>query len=113
MLGSIALVLAIIANLTGAWTLDLDPDFGGRPSTADCTFKQDGQKLVADCGDGPTISGEVEGRKVTLRANTGAKNEFTATFNGELDEKETTIHGTWQLTTDHGHSEGKFTATKR
>ena len=62
-----ALLLATVwtaGSLTGAWTLDLDPDFGGIPSTLDCTFTQGGQKLVADCGDGPTISGNVDGRKV-------------------------------------------------
>lgn len=109
----LALLVLLPANLTGAWTLDLDPDFGGTRSTADCTMTQDGQKLVADCGDGPTISGTVDGRKVTLLVKTGQKNELTATFVGELDQRETMITGTWQLTAENGRQEGKFTATRR
>jgi len=106
-------LLWLAADLTGAWTLDLDPDFGGIRSTVDCTFKQDGTNLTVDCGNGPTIAGQQDGRKVTLRVKTGQNNELTASFIGDLDARETTIAGTWQLTDSDGKREGKFTATKR
>jgi len=102
----------LAVDLTGAWTLDLDPDFGGVRSTVDCSFKQDGQTLTADCGGAP-ISGELDGRKVVLRVKTGQDNELTATFAGELDAREATITGTWQLADSAGKREGRFTATRR
>ena len=67
------------ANLTGAWTLELDPDFSGNQSAVDCRFQQDGRKLTADCGNGPTISGEVDEHKVTLLVKTGMKNFYRLT----------------------------------
>jgi hypothetical protein len=100
------------ADLTGVWTLSLDPDFGGVPDTLDCTFKQSGRKLTADCGGGPNISGEVDGPKVTLLVPTGRNNEQTATLAGELDQREITIAGRWQLADDTGTRDGKFTARK-
>jgi len=44
--------------------------------------------------------------KITLRVPTGK--ELLATFNGELDEREATISGTWKLANDRGPREGKF-----
>ena len=45
------LVAAIAAvDLTGAWRLHLDPDFGGNDDTIACKFVQDGRKLTIDCG---------------------------------------------------------------
>jgi hypothetical protein len=106
-------LLWLAGDLTGAWTLDLDPDFGGIRSSVDCTFKQDGTKLSVDCGNGPTIAGELEGRTVTLRVKTGQDNELTASFVGDLDARESIIVGTWHLSDGTGTHEGKFTATKR
>ena len=99
------------ADLTGAWTLELNPDFGGVRDAVDCTFRQDGDTLRVDCGGSP-ISGEIKGERVTLRVTTGPKNEYTAVLVGELDRPETTIAGTWQLTDDTGKRGGKFTARK-
>ena len=109
----LSVLTGIAADLSGEWALDLDPDFGGIQSHADCSIRQDGPKLVGDCGDGPTIIGTVDGEKVTLLVKTGQKNELTATFIGNLDDREKTIRETWQLTDDNGKREGKFTLTKR
>jgi hypothetical protein len=62
---------------------------------------------------GPNISGDVNGPKVTLQVPTGKNNEHTATFVGELDQREIAIAGTWQLTDDAGKRDGKFAARKR
>ena len=84
------------------------PDFGGSNENVGCGFQQDGDKLTINCGAGPNITGEVQGRTITLRVPTGRKNELVAIFVGELDEPETSISGTWKLPNDRGPSEGKF-----
>jgi hypothetical protein len=99
---------AAAANLTGRWSLDLLPDFSGNDQNVGCGFRQDGDKLTVNCGAGPDITGEVQGRKITLRVPTGRKNELVAIFVGDLDEGEASISGTWKLANDHGPSEGKF-----
>jgi hypothetical protein len=34
------------ADVSGTWTLRLNPDFSGHQQSVNCTFKQDGQKLT-------------------------------------------------------------------
>jgi hypothetical protein len=97
------------ANLTGLWSLDLMPDFGGTDDSVGCSFLQDGDKLTLNCGAGPAITGEVQGRRITIRVPTGPKNELVGMLVGELDEREATISGTWTLEkNDRGPREGKF-----
>jgi hypothetical protein len=100
------------ADLTGQWSLELEPDFSGHNDTLGCSFVQDGEKLTSNCGAGPNIGGEVQGRKVTFRVPTGRSSEFTAVFVGTLDAHEITISGTWELMDGSGKRQGKFTATK-
>jgi hypothetical protein len=104
---------AFAADITGDWELDLDPDFSGVRDVLACTFKQDGEKLTANCGGGPNILGEVRERRVTFRVKTGPKEQYTATFAGELDQRATTITGAWTLPDENGKREGKFTLRKR
>ena len=120
-MGSIAtlLVLALLettaaaADLTGAWRLHLDPDFGGNDDTIACTFTQDGRKLTIDCGrNGLPIAGEVNGTRVTFDVKTGRNNEWTAVFTGTLDEATNTINGTWRLDAGGDVRSGKFDATR-
>lgn len=85
------------ADLSGAWTLNLDPDFGGNPDSVECTFKQDGNHLNIQCGSGSPITGEVDGQKVTFQFPTGQHNELTATFVGDLDQSAKMMKGTWHL----------------
>ena len=100
------------ADLTGQWSLDLEPDFSGHNDTLRCSFVQHGEELTNNCGAGPNIGGEVQGRKVTFRVPTGRSGEFTAVFVGTLDTREITISGTWELNDRNSKREGKFTATK-
>ena len=46
------------ADLTGQWSLELRPDFGGNDDTVGCSFVQDGQKLAVNCGGASKITGE-------------------------------------------------------
>jgi|SRR5919198_1763631 hypothetical protein len=103
---------AAATDLTGQWSLDLQPDFSGNDDNVGCSFLQKDERLTLNCGAGPDITGEVHGGMVTWLIKVGRSREFTATFTGELDRKETTISGTWRLTDDTGIRQGKFTATK-
>jgi hypothetical protein len=111
---SVLTVVSLLAatDLTGQWSLDLKPDFGGNNDSIGCSFLQKEEKLALDCGAGPNIAGEVHGRAVTFVVKTGRNNELSATFTGELDQKETTIDGTWKLIDRAGTRQGRFTATK-
>ena len=100
------------ADLTGLWSLDLLPDFGGQDDQLGCSFVQDGEKLTANSGGARDMFGEVKGQKVTLRLVTGRQGELTATFTGDLDQAETTVTGTWQLPDGQSTREGKFLAKK-
>jgi hypothetical protein len=101
-------------GVSGVWTLEFDPDFGGNRTTdaGECRFKQDGRKLSGDCSGG-AITGEVRSQRVTFYATTGKNNEYTATFRGDLDKQGRTIVGTWRLADNLGKRSGKFTARKR
>lgn len=111
---SALIVLSLLAatDLTGQWSLELKPDFSGNDANIGCSFLQKDDKLTINCGAGPNIAGEVHGRAVTFVIKTGRSDEFSVTFSGELDQKETTIDGTWKLTDNVGTRQGKFTATK-
>ena len=108
----IALWRPPVANLAGRWTLDLLPDFGGNTDSVGCSLTQNDEKLTLDCGGGSLITGDVQGRTVTLRVPTGDRNKQTATMVGQLDDHETTVTGTWKLANDHGPSEGRFVLKK-
>ena len=105
------------ADVSGAWRLDFDPDFGGQQSTAECTFKHTGKKLTGSCGaDSPhptAISGEVDEPKVVFQLKTGLNDEITVTFAAELDGRVTTMKGTWHFVDGDGkeHNEN-FQATR-
>jgi hypothetical protein len=101
------------ADLSGVWTLDLDPDFGGERSSADCTFKQEGAMLTIQCGSGAPGSGEVHERNVSFQMKTGPHDELTAFFAASLDEKGTSMSGTWRLATPEKPLTGNFSARKQ
>lgn len=97
------------ADLTGTWTLEWKPNFGGQDQTHECKFKQDRRTLTINC-DGAMMKGEVNRRKVTFRHQTGKDDEFTAVYTADLDAKGTTMTGTWNLSPDN--REGKFEGRK-
>ena len=104
---------ATAVQISGAWTLKFDPDFGGNSgTTAECTFAQKDGALTGTCGDSAPITGELEGTTVRLHAKTGLKNEYTVTFEGVLDQSASTIAGTWNLVDEAGKRDGKFTLKK-
>ena len=97
-------------DLSGRWTLTLDPDFSGERDTLNCTLKQDGADVTADCG-GPAIRGRLINQNLTLQLQTGQDDKATATLTGTLDQAATTISGTWHL--DPDNKDGHFEFKKR
>ena len=117
----VALTLAMVVSattlagqLSGGWTLTLDPDFGGREQARiDCTFTTKGEQLTGACGGSAPITGEIRGEQVRFEVKTGEKNELTATFIGALDQAKTKVSGAWTLTDASGKRDGKFTLQRR
>jgi hypothetical protein len=123
-------VLAVVAlpalaqrrapDVTGAWLVDLDPDFGGNPDTVNCTFKQDGEKLTgAFQGHGApepevAIVGNVKDRKVTFQFQTGRNNDQTETFTAMLNDQASTMKGEWHFDdAQRQEHQGKFSGRKQ
>ena len=98
------------ADVTGIWSLELDPDFSGNQDTVGCGFRQDGNKLAIKCEDAE-FAGEVNDQRVTWQFMTGPNKKVRATFSGLLDDGATTISGTWHLAGDPPQN-GKFRAKK-
>ena len=101
------------ADLSGVWTLDFDPDFGGERSSADCMFKQEGPTLTIQCGSGAPGGGEIHERRVSFQMKTGPHDELTAFFTADLEEKGTSMNGMWRLVVDEKTMTGNFSARKQ
>ncbi len=109
----VALILSsalAVADLSGIWSLELDPDFSGNRDTVGCGFTQNGNKLAINCGGGE-FAGEVNNQQVTWQFMTGPNSATTATFSGVLDEQAKSISGTWHLASNPPQ-DGKFKARK-
>jgi len=97
-------------DLTGAWTFEWTPDFGGEhPNTHECELTQRGQALTIRC-DEQAMKGTIKGKTVTFSHTTGLKNEQTATYKATLDGKATSMTGSWHLSPVNKN--GKFEAHK-
>jgi hypothetical protein len=89
----------------------LHADFDDRRipgAAADCTFKQEGQRLSGRCEDA-TLLGDVKGETVTWRL-TLARTHDTMIFTGMLDDDDTVIVGRF---TYAGKGNGSFLAIRR
>lgn len=53
----------VATDLSGDWTLTMDPDFKGNRAVSNCRFKHEGNKLVVRCGGGTEMVGTVKGRE--------------------------------------------------
>jgi|SRR5215207_8701465 len=109
----VALIFSAVltaADLSGVWSLELDPDFSGNPDTVGCGFTQSGSKLVIKCG-GAEFAGDVNDQQVTWQFMTGPDRAMQATFKGELQGDGKSIAGTWHLASNPP-KDGRFKATK-
>jgi len=105
------------ADLTGGWTLEFQIDASTNIYAGECAFNQEGERLSGSCGSGQTtpvpVSGTLKGRTANFQFTTGIDAGYTATFSGQLDEKETSMKGSWRFVDQEGNKgQGTFTATR-
>ena len=105
-------------NMSGEWLVNLDPDFGGRPDTISCTFKQENLKLTGSCknDDAPSAAvlvGEVKDLAVTFQFPQIIKGTVTATVTAVLNEDASGFDGEWHFVEDGRDHRGKFSGSKR
>jgi hypothetical protein len=106
------------ADLTGTWGLEFEIDKNGALYKAECSFKQEGNRLSGSCLSGfesvVPVRGSVQDADVTFRFTTGSDGGTLVVFDGTLDAKETSLTGTWRFTDPDGNKgDGTFTAVKR
>jgi len=108
--GALALLaVPVHANVSAHWELHADFDDRGIPGAfADCTFRQDGQRLSGNCEDA-TLTGEIKGETVSWQL-TLARTYDTLTFTGRLDDDDTVIVGRFFYA---GKGGGSFLAVRR
>ena len=112
------LIAQVRTDVTGAWLLDLDPDFGGHQDTIGCTFKQDGESVTGTCGHlapepQAPITGRVKDDTLTFELKTGRQNQQTATFTATLADQASTMKGEWRFVDEQGKDQqGKFSGRR-
>jgi len=103
------------SDLSGRWTLTMDPDFRGNHNVVDVTVKQDVNRLVVQTADGrgAPMAGTVTGRQVIWRSPSlpGRLSSFV-TFTGKVDRSGTAIKGTWDMPLTGEVRHGKFSLKK-
>jgi hypothetical protein len=57
------------------------------------------------------MKGKIRGKTVTFEHTAGGKNEITATYKVTVDQKGTSMSGSWHLSAGD-HRDGKFEAHK-
>ena len=101
-------VVSARADMSAHWELHVDFDDRSIPgAAADCTFKQENERLSGRCEDA-TLIGEVKGETVTWRL-TLARTHDTMAFTGRLDDDDTVIVGRFSYA---GKGDGSFLAVK-
>jgi hypothetical protein len=125
LLAGAAVSFAFVANVAaadvgGTWALEFQRsgDSSSAVYQADCSFKQEGERLSGSCISGfeslVPVSGNAKGSTITFQFPTGIESGTTATFTGELDKDETVIKGTWRYVDERGNKgEGTFSATRK
>jgi hypothetical protein len=64
---------------------------------------QHGEELTIRC-DERTMKGKLHGKTVTFEHKTGVKDERTASYKATLDEKGTSMTGSWHLSAPENKS---------
>jgi len=107
------------ADLSGTWGLEFEVDRNSPLYQADCSFKQEGNRLSGSCLSGfesiVPVRGNVQDDNVAFQFSTSMDGGGTIVeFSGKLDAKETAMSGTWRFTDPQGKKGGgTFKATKR
>jgi len=108
--GAVVLLgVPVQADISARWELHADFDDRSIPgASADCTLKQDGQRLSGKCEDA-TLTGEIKGEMVTWQLTLAGTHD-TMSFNGRLDDDDTVIVGRFVYA---GKGDGSFLAVRR
>lgn len=109
---------ASAADVAGGWGLEFQRDDDSPLYQAECTFKQEGNRLAGSCLSGfestVPVRGAVDGARVTFQFAIGLEDGTVVSFSGLLDAGETSMTGTWRFVDRRGSSgEGTFRATRR
>jgi hypothetical protein len=105
----VAPVVPAHADMSAHWELHADFDDRSIPgASADCTFKQESERLSGRCEDASLI-GEVKEETVTWRLTLAGTHD-TMIFSGRLDDDDTVIVGRFSYA---GKGDGSFLAVKR
>ena len=117
---AVMLIVAIVhaADVGGTWALEFQRSGSTAVYQADCSFKQEGDRVSGSCLSGfegiVPVRGNAKDKAITFQFPTGVESGTTATFTGQLDAEETVIKGTWTFVDDRGNKgEGTFTATRK
>lgn len=116
---SLAFVARVAAaDLTGTWALEFQRNGSDALYQADCSFKQEGDRLSGSCLSGfesvVPVRGNAKDTTVTFQFPTGVESGTTATFTGQLDAKEALIKGTFTFVDGSGNKGGGvFSATRK
>jgi len=107
------------ADLSGQWTLTMDPDFKGSRSVVECDLQQQGEEFTIKCGaTGLEMKGKVTGSKATWSfAGSGAypmpQDRVVLTYTGDVDDSGASLTGTWRVTSSVVNESGRFEAKKK
>ena len=117
-IGILLAAVAHAADVGGTWALEFQRNGSEAVYQADCSFKQEGERLSGSCISGfeslVPVTGNAKGTAITFQFPTGIESGTTATFTGQLDADETVIKGTWRYVDERGNKgEGTFTATRK
>jgi hypothetical protein len=104
----------LAADMSGNWTLRLDPDFSGHPATRECKIQQQGDKLTVSCDPDGKLTGEVKNNRVTLEHTTGKNNEIVVRYTAAVNQERSFMKGAWQYTDPRDKKEktGRFSLEK-
>ena len=103
-----SLVVIVRANISARWEVHADFDDRRIPGAlADCTFKQEAERLSGRCEDA-TLVGEIKKETVTWRLTT--RSHDIVIFTGMLDDDDTVIVGRFSYS---GKGGGSFLAVRR
>jgi hypothetical protein len=104
----VLLAVPVRADITARWELHADFDDRRIPgASANCTLRQDGERLSGMCEDAP-LTGEIKGETVTWRL-TPAGAQDNMIFTGMLDDDDTVIVGRFSYA---GKGDGSFLAVR-
>jgi hypothetical protein len=98
-------------DLSGDWTLSMNPDFRGNRATVECTLKQTERKISVKCGKGVEMNGDLDGEHFMFRTPSVGDDHLVATYTG-IVRSPTSLKGSWVLSGRDLNEHGEFSAVK-